>query len=223
MENLLKLIVNRFILFGYIGFLSSFSYAFIDVNPKFVEIENSSLSINIENRGDNPEFVKIELFQIENPGVPPNEEKLTSVGFIVNPYLYATPFKLSLQPRQVKKVEIKVLHQPQKELVYRLSVMPQREIDVKENNNNNNIMNVGFGYLILIRQIPFNKKNSWNYYCINNGIKIEATGTVRVMFSDVKVDTRSEDNFNIYPEIPRFIEGKHIVGLIDDKEVNIKC
>ncbi|WP_272682135.1 hypothetical protein [Providencia sp. PROV129] len=221
MENLLKLIAHRLILVGCIGFSSSFSYAFIDVNPKFVDIENSSLSINIENRGDNPEFVNIELFQIENPGVSPNEEKLTSVGLIGNPYLYATPFKLTLQPRQIKKIEIKVLHQPKKELVYRLSVMPQREIEVKESKNN--IMNVGLGYLILIRQIPMNKNNSWSYSCIQNGMNIEATGTIRVMFSDVKVDTHSVDNFNVYPGIPRFIEGKNIVGLIDDKEVNIKC
>lgn len=154
-----RLIFNaRRMLLGLSGLIMSMSVgAYIDVNPKFVEIETSSLSLTVTNQGEAPEFVDVVLSRIENPGVTPDKEQLVPISLIANPDVYASPFKLTLGPRQEKKITIQVLHQPLTEQVYRLSVMPKREVTLK--NTQSPVMSVGLGYLVLIRQQPEKRTN----------------------------------------------------------------
>lgn len=201
--------------------LSMHAWAFIDVTPKFVDIEASSLSVVVSNKGDVPEYVQVELSRIENPGVSPDEERLVPIGLMSKPDMYASPFKLTLGPRQEKNITIQVLHQPLIEQVYRLSVMPQRNIALK--NSHSPVVNVGLGYLVLIRQQPEKKDKSWTYQCLDNGIMVTATGTVHLLFSELKLDVQTVDNFNLYPGTPRLMQGKLLVGFADGKAMHVMC
>lgn len=195
--------------------------ALIDISPKEAEILGGTLSVSVINTGDKPEFVEIMLYQLGNPGVPPEQEQLIPLGKVKDPYLYAVPFKLSLGPRQQKQVHLKTLRQPDREMVYRLSVLPKQQVAIRSTKNN--IMLVGLGYLGLIRQLPSTKIASWHHYCEADDLRLEATGTVRVEFSELTSGEQSVDDFNVYPGTPRHIAAHNLSGKIQNIPFSIQC
>ncbi|MFZ1874952.1 MAG: hypothetical protein WAU54_19580 [Chania sp.] len=195
--------------------------ALIDISPKVLEIEGDSLPVTVINTGDTVEFVEIKLYQLENPGEPPEQEQLIPLGLVKEPYLYAAPFKLSLGPRQQKRIQLTVLKQPEKEKVYRLSVLPQRQVNIT--GTNSNVMLVGLGYMGLIRQLPSNKTQTWQHRCNAAGLLLEATGTVRLEFNDLVLSGKAVDDFNVYPGTPRQIVGKVLSGKAQGKDFTLQC
>ncbi|MCO7509291.1 hypothetical protein NJH77_08505 [Serratia fonticola] len=195
--------------------------ALIDIRPKIVEMKGKEAVVNVINTGDKSEFVEIGLFELINPGVPPEQEQLIPLGSIKTPYLYAAPFKLSLGPRQEKRVHLKALKQPDQEKVYRLSVIPQQKLSIS--GTRGNVMVVNLGYMGLVRQLPTNPTTAWQHYCGSKGIELAATGNVRVEFSELTLDGKDVDSFNVYPGTPRHMAGKTLRGKAQDKTFTLHC
>lgn len=199
----------------------SAAQALIDIQPKVAQMHGESLPISVINTGDTPEFVEIKLYLVGNPGVPPDQEQLTPLGIVKDPYLYAAPFKLSLGPRQQKQVQLTALKQPEKEMVYRLSVMPQQQARIS--GTQSNVMLMGLGYMGLVRQLPAIQTATWRYQCTAEGLQLEATGSVRVEFTDLRQHGAPSDDFNVYPGTPRQITGKALSGKAQDKDFTLQC
>ncbi|NCG51960.1 hypothetical protein [Serratia fonticola] len=199
----------------------SAAQALIDIQPKVAQMRGESLPISVINTGDTPEFVEIKLYLVANPGVPPNQEQLTPLGIVKDPYLYAAPFRLSLGPRQQKQIELTALKQPEKEMVYRLSVMPQQQARI--NGTQSNVMLMGLGYMGLVRQLPAVQTATWRHQCAADGLLLEATGTVRVEFTNLRQHGEPSDDFNVYPGTPRQIAGKTLSGKAQGNDFTLQC
>ncbi|WP_152562919.1 MULTISPECIES: molecular chaperone [unclassified Serratia (in: enterobacteria)] len=195
--------------------------ALIDVSPKVVEMKDKQTVVRIINNGATPEFVNITLYQVTNPGVPPKEEQMIPVGLITEPYLYATPFKLSLGPRQEKQVQLTAMKIPEKEKVYRLAVIPQHQTGISDTHDN--VMLVSLGFKGLIRQLPSKIIATWQHRCEATRIQLEATGTVRVEFSELKVNGSTVDDVNVYPGTPYWIEALSLSGKVEGKPFQLLC
>lgn len=193
----------------------------IDIIPKVVEMKDSRATVRVSNTGDKPEFVEIALFELANPGVPAEEEQRIPLGLVKAPSLYAAPFKLSLGPRQEKLVQLKALTQPDKEKVYRLAVIPQQKASIS--GTHGAVVVVSLGYMGLVRQLPVDLKVSWHHNCQAAGIRLEATGTVRVEFSNLTLDGKTVDSFNVYPGTPRHLTGKTLRGMAQGTPFTLQC
>jgi hypothetical protein len=195
--------------------------ALIDISPKILAMDGEQAVVQLSNTGDTPEFVEITLYQVINPGVPPEEEQLIPLGIVRDPYLYATPFKLSLGPQQKKPIQLKALKTPEQEKVYRLAVIPQQSARIQ--GTQDNVMLVNLGFKGLIRQLPITRTATWQHRCTPGGLQLEATGTVRVEFSDLKQNSQAMDDFNVYPGTPRQIAAQTLNGQVEGKPFNLKC
>lgn len=195
--------------------------ALIDISPKVLEVTDGRAIVNVINTGDTPEFINITLYQVTNPGVPSAEEQTIPLGWVKAPSLYATPFKLSLGPRQQKQVQLKVLKETDKEKVYRLAVIPQQKANIS--GTKDNVMLVGLGYMGLVRQLPQIQMTAWRHSCGAKGITLEATGTVRTAFTELKQDGKDLGDFNLYPGVPRTLEAKTLSGKVESKPFNMRC
>lgn len=195
--------------------------ALIDISPKVLEVNDEQAVVNVINTGDKPEFVNITLYQVTNPGVPSQEEQTIPLGLIKDPSLYATPFKLSLGPRQQKQVQLKVLKETGQEKVYRLAVIPEQKASIS--GTQNNVMLVGLGYMGLVRQLPKIQTAAWSHSCGVQGIMLKATGTVRTAFSELKQDGKEIGDFNLYPGSPRTVAAKVLNGQVEGKPFSVKC
>ncbi|AHG21048.2 hypothetical protein Z042_16665 [Chania multitudinisentens RB-25] len=195
--------------------------ALIDISPKIMAMDSEHTTVQVSNTGDTPEFVEITLYQVANPGVPPEEEQLIPLGIVKDPYLYATPFKLSLGPRQQKPVQLKALKIPEQEKVYRLAVIPQQNARIQGTQDNVMLLNLGFKGLI--RQLPAAQTATWQHRCTAGGLQLEATGTVRVGFSGLQQNNQSVEDFNVYPGTPRQIAAQHLAGQVEGKPFRLQC
>jgi hypothetical protein len=195
--------------------------ALIDISPKVLEVDDEQAIVNVINTGDKPEFVTVTLYQVTNPGVPSGEEQTIPLGLIKDPSLYATPFKLSLGPRQQKQVQLKVLKNTTKEKVYRLAVIPEQKASIS--GTQDNVMLVGLGYMGLVRQLPPIQTTAWRHRCGTDGITLEATGTVRTAFTELKQDGKALGDFNLYPDAPRTLVAKTLSGKVESKPFNVTC
>ena len=195
--------------------------ALIDISPKVVVMQDEQAVVRVSNTGVTPQFVNIQLSQITNPGVPLEDEKTIPAGLIKAPYLYATPFKLSLGPHQEKQVELKALKIPEKERVYRLAVMPQQQASISGTRDNVMLINLGFNGLV--RQLPSKQIATWQHRCEAAGIRLEATGTVRVEFSELRQSGGSLENFNVYPDTPRQMAVTSLSGKAQGKDFSLQC
>ncbi|MFC0227481.1 fimbrial biogenesis chaperone [Serratia aquatilis] len=195
--------------------------ALIDISPKILEMKDEQAVVQVINTGDTPEFVDVALFEIDNPGVPIDEEQLIPLGISKDPYLYAAPFKLSLGPRQQKTVQLTALKPPGREKVYRLAVIPQQRASVS--GTQDNVMLVSLGFNGLVRQLPIKQVATWQHRCQASGLLLEANGTVRVEFSELKLDGQAMDDFNVYPGTPRQMVGNTLSGKAQDKSFSLQC
>ncbi|AHG18519.2 hypothetical protein Z042_01860 [Chania multitudinisentens RB-25] len=195
--------------------------ALIDISPKVSEVKDGQAVVQVINTGDTPEFVNITLYLVTNPGVPSDEEQTIPLGLVKQPSLYATPFKLSLGPRQQKQVQLKVLREIEQEKVYRLAVIPQQKANIS--GTKNNVMLVGLGYMGLVRQLPLIQTVAWHHRCEARGPVLEATGTVRAAFTELKRNGRDMGDFNLYPGAPRVVDAQVLSGKVEGKPFSVKC
>lgn len=200
---------------------SGAAQALIDISPKIVEMKGEQAVIQVINIGDTPEFVGVSLFEIGNPGVPIDEEHLIPLGMSKDPYLYAAPFKLSLGPRQQKPVQLTALKPPEREKVYRLAVIPQQKTNIS--GTRDNVMLVSLGFNGLVRQLPVKQVGTWQHRCEASSLQLQATGTVRVEFSELKLNGQTVDDFNVYPGTPRQMAGSTLSGHVQNKPFSLQC
>ncbi|MDR6496990.1 hypothetical protein J2785_000132 [Burkholderia ambifaria] len=182
--------------------------ATIDVFPKEISIDSDTTNVQIINNGDRPEYVTISLSRLLNPGMPLKDEKLESVGNEAKPALYAFPFKLTLAPGQTKNIALKPLRAVQDETVYRLDVKPEIKVMTQEQQKATGSIVVNLGFSALVRQMPESRKEALSVACDVHGARLTATGTVRYAVKDAKVDGRAVEPFNVYPGVPRPLQGR---------------
>ncbi|WP_175912016.1 hypothetical protein [Burkholderia metallica] len=182
--------------------------ATIDVFPKEIPVDSGTANVQIVNNGDRPEYVTISLSRLLNPGVPLKDEKLESVGNEANPALYAFPFKLTLAPGQTKSIALKPLRAVQAETVYRLDVKPEIKVMPQGQQKATGSIVVNLGFSALVRQMPESRKEALSVACDAHGARLTVTGTVRYAVKDAKVDGQAVEPFNVYPGVPRPLQGR---------------
>lgn len=195
--------------------------ALIDITPKILEMANEKAEVLVTNTGDTPEFVNVTLYQVTNPGVPATDEQLIPLGIVKDPHLYAAPFKLSLGPRQEKKVQLQTLTRPAKEKVYRLAVIPEQKVNVS--GSQSGVIVVGLGFNGLVRQLPSRQVVTWQHQCGAEGVTLAATGTVRVEFRELMINGKGADDFNVYPDTPRQLAARSVSGKAEGKPFHLQC
>ncbi|MFC0226915.1 hypothetical protein [Serratia aquatilis] len=195
--------------------------ALIDISPKILEMRDEKAEVRVSNTGDTPEFVTVTLYLVTNPGVPAEDEQLIPLGIVKDPHLYAAPFKLSLAPRQEKKVQLQTLTRPVKEKVYRLAVIPEQKVNVS--GSQSGVIVVGLGFNGLVRQLPSRQAVTWQHQCGVGEITLVATGTVRVEFRELMINGKGADDFNVYPDAPRQLAARRVSGEVEGKPFNLQC
>ncbi|UQO37171.1 hypothetical protein [Burkholderia cepacia] len=188
--------------------ISGSACAAIDLMPKEITVGKNTTTVEVVNTGDRPEYVTISLARLLNPGVPLSEEKMEQIGDASKPALYAFPAKLSLAPKQTKRIVLKPLREVEVETVYRLDVKPSikamRETQAKTVGNI--IVNLGFSGLV--RQLPEREREDLTVACESFGARLTATGTVRYRVDGAKVNDERLDAFNVYPGVPIPVHGQ---------------
>lgn len=192
--------------------MSGSAFAAIDVMPKEIEVDTGPTTVQIVNNGDRPEYVTISLARLLNPGVPLKEEELEPVGNAVKPSLYAYPFKLTLAPGQTKTIKLKPTQSVETEMVYRLNVKPVIRVLAEERQKASGNIVVSLGFSALVRQLPATERKALSVTCDAYGARLTATGNVRYAVKDATVDGRVVEKFNVYPGVPRPLQG-HLVEI----------
>ncbi|AKJ42007.1 hypothetical protein [Pragia fontium] len=82
----------------------------------------------VENSGDATLYLDIQQQLLTNPGLQP--ETLIGVGHVESPSLLVTPSRLALGPGQKRTMQLRVLSQPEKTQVWRITFRPQQNLNV---------------------------------------------------------------------------------------------
>lgn len=79
-----------------------------------------------ENRGDSPLYLDVEQQLLLNPGAMP--EVLVPVGETEQPGLLVTPNRLILAPGQKYRMNLRILNQPARTQVWRITFRPRERV-----------------------------------------------------------------------------------------------
>ncbi|CAM4094175.1 hypothetical protein [Serratia silvae] len=82
----------------------------------------------VENQGDGPLYLDVTQQLLTNPGSQP--ETLVDIGNTESPSLLVTPSRLTLGPGQKRNMQLRVLAQPEKTQVWRITFRPQQKMHV---------------------------------------------------------------------------------------------
>ncbi|MEY4921591.1 MAG: hypothetical protein RLY17_308 [Pseudomonadota bacterium] len=200
--------------------LSLNTFGAIDIQPHVQEIQQSSAVVTVTNHGSDPEYISVQLYQLNNPGEPPEQESLTSVGEQSKPALFAAPAKLTLGPKQSGKIFLKALSTPDKEQVYRLAVAP---VNSRNISGNGAILGVQLSYMGLVRHLPASQQYQWRHRCIAGKVELQNTGNTRLQWYQLKTQGKLIDDFNLYPDQHRQLAVNHIQGMVEGKAFNLRC
>ncbi|QHB30959.1 hypothetical protein F0T03_01210 [Yersinia canariae] len=196
-------------------------FAAIDIQPHVLEIQQSNAVVNVINQGTKTQYIRVQLFQVNNPGESPEQESLTPIGEQLQPMLFAAPAKLTLGPSQSARIIIKALRSPDKEQVYRLSVAPENTLKVA--GGPGAVVGVQLSYMGLVRHLPASSQQQWVHHCINGKLTLENTGNTRLQWHKLKTLLGEIDDFNLYPNQRRQLSVSNVQGMIEDKFVNLQC
>ncbi|EEQ03334.1 hypothetical protein yrohd0001_9810 [Yersinia rohdei ATCC 43380] len=186
-----------------------------------LEIQQTNEVVNVINHGSVTEYITIQLYQIKNPGVPADQESLISVGEQPQPSLFAVPSKLTLGPKQSGRVLLKALQQPNKEQVYRLSVIPEKNLHVS--GGHGAVVDVKLSYMGLIRHLPALLHHQWIHRCIDGNLELQNTGNTRLHWQQLKTQQGEIEDFNLYPEKYRQLPVGNLQGMVEDEPFSLQC
>ncbi|MDN0089367.1 hypothetical protein QVN42_18640 [Yersinia nurmii] len=189
----------------------------IDLRPHIVKVEAEETHIEVINTGENTQYVAIELYRLNNPGVPPEQESLTPLGTIAQPLLFAAPMKLTLGANQSGKITLKALGQPNKEQVYRLSIMPKQIL--KTQGESGSVIGVQIAYMGLIRHLPQKPESRWQHRCDAEGVTLYNRGNIRQRWRNLSPNI----DFNLYPNQQRQLKGREVTAIVDGQSVTLPC
>ncbi|CNH97288.1 alpha-related fimbriae chaperone 2 [Yersinia thracica] len=209
------------LLFVVTSLLSFCARAAIDIQPHVLEMQQASAVVNVINHGPTTEYITIGLFQINNPGVSPDQESLTFVGEQPQPSLFAVPAKLTLGPKQSGRILLKALQPPDKEQLYRLSVVPEK--DLRISGDQGAILGVQLSYRGLVRHLPVSLQPQWTHHCVDGKVKLQNIGNIRLQWHQLKTQQGEIDNFNLYPDQHRQLTASNVQGMIEDKLFSLQC
>ncbi|EKS9798737.1 MULTISPECIES: hypothetical protein [Burkholderia] len=181
--------------------------AAIDLIPKELVIRDKAETVRIVNRGDRTEYVSISLSRMLNPGVELADEKLEPVGDMLQPALFASPFRVTLAPGQTKVVTLKPTRSVDAETVYRLDVQPMVRMLGENQQRAAGSVVVNLAFKGLVRQLPERERATAEVTCGEHGARITATGNVRYTVSDAMVDGHKQNDFNVYPGTSQSLKG----------------
>lgn len=105
------------LVFAAISLLPLSAAGVIDIQPQVVELQQVNTVVTVINHGMTAEYITVQLYRLNNPGVASELESLTPVGYQQQPLLFATPLKLTLGPRQSGKIFLHALGAPEQEQV----------------------------------------------------------------------------------------------------------
>lgn len=108
---------------SYAGGILSLSQAELSIKPQARLPE-----LVVENQGDGPLYLNVIQQLLTNPGSLP--ESLVDIGNTESPSLLVTPSRLILGPGQKRSMQLRVLAQPQKTQVWRVTFRPQQKMQV---------------------------------------------------------------------------------------------
>ncbi|CNI35211.1 alpha-related fimbriae chaperone 2 [Yersinia massiliensis] len=197
------------------------AFGAIDIQPHVLEMRQANAVVNVINHSLTTEYVTVQLYQINNPGVSPDQESLTPVGEQLQPSLFAAPAKLILGPKQSGRIVLKALKAPEKEQIYRLSVAPEKNLQIS--GGHGAILGVQLSYMGLVRHLPISLKHQWKHRCINGSVELHNTGNSRLRWHKLNVKDQKKDDFNLYPDQRRQLETDRIKGMIEDESFNLQC
>ncbi|MCU7649745.1 hypothetical protein [Pseudomonas piscis] len=197
------------------------------VMPASLKVYNNhEHSISLRNLGDAPLYLSVSVQKVQNPGLAP--EIKVPVNELERPGLLANPDKITLGAGQSRKVSLRSLHEPQIEELYRVYVLPVRSLQI-DNATTAKIaapVSVSVGYGVLIRHMPkpANQRETWSHRCQEGGVLLENTGSVRLVFSDVRTaDGTKLDRVAVFPGTPHFFPGKQLMFNLNEKPVILDC
>lgn len=197
------------------------AFAAIDIQPHVLEIQQASAVVNVINHSSVTEYITVQLYQINNPGVPPDQESLISVGEQLQPSLFAVPSKLTLGPKQSGRILLKALQAPDKEQIYRLSVMPEKNLQV--GGGYGGVVAVQLSYMGLVRHLPASSYPQWAHHCVDGKLKLQNIGNIRLHWQQLKTQQGEIENFNLYPEKYRQLTVSNLQGIVEDKFFSLQC
>ncbi|WP_373452683.1 pilus assembly protein [Burkholderia sp. AU31652] len=182
--------------------------------------------VTVRNMGDAPLYLSITLQKIMNPGV--TLEKKVDLGQLDNPGVLASPDKLTLGPGQSRQIELKSLMEPAQEELYRLYVVPIRSLKVDDAPKDKITapMSVAIGYGVLVRHLPppGKLKVAWTHRCEEGGMTLESTGNVRTLFSDVSYDgVKQPQTIAVFPGTPQHFATKRMTLSVDGTPNTLHC
>ncbi|CNG60761.1 hypothetical protein [Yersinia frederiksenii] len=193
----------------------------IDIQPHVLEMRQANAVVNVINHSLTTQYVTVQLYQINNPGVSPDQESLTSVGEQPQPSLFAAPAKLILGPKQSGKIVLKALKAPEKEEVYRLSVAPEKNLHIS--GGHGAVLGAQLSYMGLVRYLPTSLTQQWQHRCINGSVESHNTGNFRLRWHQLDIKDQKIDDFNLYPDQHRQLATDKVKGMIEDKSFNLQC
>lgn len=197
------------------------AFAAIDIQPHVLEMQQANAVVNVINHSSMTEYVTVQLYQINNPGVSPEHESLTSVGEQSRPSLFAAPTKLTLGPKQSGRILLKALQPPEKEQIYRLSVVPEKKLRIS--GGHGAVLGVQLSYMGLIRHLPSSPQHQWEHRCIRGTLELQNTGNTRLRWHQLKATDQDIEDFNLYPGQRRQLAAKEIEGMIEDETFSLHC
>ncbi|EKS9798740.1 MULTISPECIES: pilus assembly protein [Burkholderia] len=187
---------------------------------------NHDQKVTLRNMGDAPLYLSVSLQKVMNPGMTP--EQKVDLGQVDSPGVIASPDKLTLGPGQSRQVDLKSLMEPAHEELYRLYVVPVRSLKVDDAPQDKITapMSVAIGYGVLVRHLPPGIKlhSGWTHRCENGGITLESTGNVREIFSDVSYEgVKQPQTVAVFPGVPQHFATKRMTLQVDDERKTLEC
>lgn len=193
------------------------------VTPVSTKVFNShEQKVTVKNMGDAPLYLSISLQKVMNPGQVP--ETKVDLGQLERPGVLASPERLTLGPGQTHKISLKSLFEPVEEGLYRLYIVPVRSLKVDDAPKDKITapMSVAIGYGVLVRHMPAPDKQriGWSHSCNAGGMTLVNTGNVRYVLSDVG---KTGETVALFPGIPLQFPGKRLSLRDKDQVRTLDC
>ncbi|MBN3794103.1 pilus assembly protein [Burkholderia sp. Ac-20392] len=182
--------------------------------------------VTVKNMGDAPLYLNIALQKVMNPGMTP--EKKVELGQLDNPGLIVNPDKLTLGPSQSRQIVLRSLMEPSQEELYRLYIVPVRSLKVDDAPHDKITapMSVAIGYGVLVRHMPpvSEIRTGWTHRCEDGGITLETTGNVRAVLSNVSYDgVQQPQTVAVFPGVPQHFMTKRMTLRANDEQRTLVC
>jgi len=182
--------------------------------------------VTAKNVGDAPLYLSISVQKVTNPGMTPEEK--VDLGELERPGMIANPDKLTLGPNQTRQIVLKSLVEPEQEEMYRLYIVPVKALKVDEAPQDKITapMSLSIGYGVLVRHMPppGKQRTGWAHRCENGGITLETTGNVRELLTGISYNNAKESKtVALFPGTPQHFATTRMTLRDGDEQKTLEC